>query len=81
MDLTRSSALDLLGLLDKKEIKPREVVDAHLKNIAADRAVNAYVSVLDREAELSPDGLTLTLRIAPMTAAMRQKLASGATSG
>ena len=37
--------------------------------------------VLDREAELSPDGLTLTLRIAPMTAAMRQKLASGATSG
>ena len=37
--------------------------------------------VLDREAELSPDGLTLTLRIAPMTAALRQKLASGATSG
>ena len=37
--------------------------------------------VLDREAELSPDGLTLTLRIASMTAAMRQKLASGATSG
>lgn len=37
--------------------------------------------VLDREAELSPDGLTLTLRIAPMTAAMRQRLASGATSG
>lgn len=37
--------------------------------------------VLDREAELSPDGLTLTLRIAPMTAAMRQKLASGSTLG
>jgi len=34
--------------------------------------------VLDREAELAPDGLSLTLRIASMTAAMKQKLASGA---
>jgi hypothetical protein len=36
--------------------------------------------VLDREAELAPDGLSLTLRIASMTAAMRQKLSGGATS-
>jgi hypothetical protein len=37
--------------------------------------------VLDREAELAPDGLSLTLRIASMTAAMKQKLSGGATSG
>lgn len=36
--------------------------------------------VLDREPELSSDGMTLTLRIAPMSALMRQRFASGAVS-
>ncbi len=36
--------------------------------------------VLDREPELSGDGMTLTLRIAPMSALMRQRFASGAVS-
>jgi len=46
--------------------------------------VGAYVEiwrgVLDREPELSGDGMTLTVKIAAMSAAMRQRLSAGATS-
>ena len=36
--------------------------------------------VLDREPSLSSDGMTVELRIAPMTALLRQRLSAGATS-
>lgn len=36
--------------------------------------------VLDREPALSSDGMTVELRIAPMTALLRQRLSAGATS-
>ena len=42
--------------------------------------VEIWRGVLDREPELSSDGMTLTLRIAPLSALMRQRFAGGAVS-
>ena len=57
MDLTHRSALDLLGLLGNKEIKPREVVDAFLSNIERDSGLNAFVTLLDGQARQRADSL------------------------
>lgn len=56
----------------------------HAAPVVDGRRVGAYAEiwrgVLDREPELSSDGMTLTLRIAPLSALMRQRFASGAVS-
>lgn len=42
--------------------------------------VEIWRGVLDREPELSGDGMTLAVKVAAMSAAMRQRLSAGATS-
>ena len=54
MDLTARSALDLTGLIARREVKPSEVIAAHLARILeVNPAVNAVVSLRDPEAILA----------------------------
>lgn len=61
-ELWRRGALELAGLIARKEVSSREVVDAHLARIdAVNPAVNAVVRRLDDEARAAADAADAAL--------------------
>ncbi|HAP75153.1 MAG TPA: indole acetimide hydrolase, partial [Acidimicrobiaceae bacterium] len=55
-ELWRRGALELAGMIARKEVSSREVVQAHLDRIdAVNPAINAVVRRLDREALAAAD--------------------------